>query len=88
MNDGGPYNHTYTTFLHEREQARGYEFQHAPAGSVAPPVVTFGQKLKWWTWDRWRRMKRIRSERDRRVQEILDVKGRGAAGRGPSGQAR
>lgn len=75
MSEGGPYDHIYAKFVQEKDKARGYEFQRAPEGSVAPPVVTFGGKLKWWTWDRWRRMKRIRSERDRRVQEILEVKG-------------
>jgi hypothetical protein len=74
MNDGGPYDHVYSKFVQEKDRAQGYEFQQGPTGSVAPPVVTFGQKLTWWTWDRWRRMKRIRSERDRRVQEILEVK--------------
>jgi hypothetical protein len=72
----GPFPESYRDFLARREGSKGYDFQQAPAGSAAPPVVTFAQKLRWWTWDRWRRRKKIRAERDRRLQEILQIKQR------------
>jgi hypothetical protein len=52
---------------------QGYEFQHGPAGSVPPPVVTFMDKIKWWTSRGWRR-KKILAERDRYQQEIIQLK--------------
>ena len=70
---GGIYDEQYRRFLSQRDELKGYDFQHAPAGSVAPPVVTFAQKLRWWTWDRWRRMKAIRQERDRRLHAIVQL---------------
>jgi hypothetical protein len=65
---GGPgsglYEHLY----------KGYDFQHAPGGSAAPPTVTFAQKLRWWTWDRWQRRKQILAERDRLQREIVAIR--------------
>ena len=70
----GLYEHQYGRFVAEREQAKGYDFQHQPAGNVPPPPVTFAQKLRWWTWDRWKRRKQLREARDRRVQDILQLR--------------
>lgn len=75
---GSQFPGNYKDFLMRREGAKGYDFQHAPAGSVAPPMVTFAQKLRWWTWDRWKRRKQIRAERDRRLQDIVQLKQRSA----------
>lgn len=74
MNDDGLYEDQYKRYVESREKAKGYDFQHAPSGSVPVPKVTFAQKLRWWTLDRWKRRKKIREERDRRLQEIMDVK--------------
>lgn len=71
MSDKGPYDNLYAEFFKNRDTHKGYDFQHAPTGSAAPPVVTFMHKLRWWSWDRWRRRKRVREERDRRLQEIV-----------------
>ncbi|MBM4123424.1 MAG: hypothetical protein FJ246_00480 [Nitrospira sp.] len=73
MSENGLFPKNYSKFLQSRGKAEGYEFQHAPSGSVAPLTVTFADKLRWWTWDRWRRMKKIREERDRRLQEIVQI---------------
>jgi hypothetical protein len=64
----------YEKFEKRREDQKGYEFQHAPSGSAPTPVVTFAEKLKWWTWDRWRRMDKIRQARDQRVLDIVNIK--------------
>jgi hypothetical protein len=74
-NGGGPYDDLYERYVQKRETGKGYDFQHAPSGSVPPPAVTFRKRLRWWAWDRWRRMKTIRQERDRRVDEIVKLKG-------------
>ncbi len=72
----GIYDHLYRRFFEKREQHSGYDFQHAPGGSVPPPVVTFREKLRWWTLDRWRRRKQILTERDRLQREIIEIKTR------------
>ncbi len=75
---GGPgsglYEHLYQRFFENRDRHKGYDFQHAPGGSVAPPSVTFAQKLRWWTWDRWQRRKQILAERDRLQREIVNMR--------------
>lgn len=75
---GGPgsglYEHLYTRFFENRDRYKGYDFQHAPGGSAAPPTVTFAQKLRWWTWDRWQRRKQILAERDRLQREIVAIR--------------
>lgn len=81
MSDDGLYPSSYKKFFERRDQGKGYDFQHAPQGSVAPPVVTFGEKLRWWTWDRWKRMKKIREERDRRQMEIIQLAQRSPRGK-------
>jgi hypothetical protein len=74
MSDNGNlFSGDYKDFLKRRGQEKGYDFQEAPAGSAAPPTVTFAQKLRWWTWDRWKRRKKIRAERDRRLQNIVQL---------------
>ena len=70
----GLYEHLYTRFFENRDDYKGYDFQHAPGGSVAPPTVTFAQKLRWWTWDRWQRRKQILAERDRLQREIVAIR--------------
>lgn len=69
----GLYEHLYKRFFESRDRYQGYDFQHAPGGSMAPPSVTFAQKLRWWTWDRWQRRKRILAERDRLQREIVNM---------------
>lgn len=64
----------YRKFFAERDKAKGYEFQNAPAGNVPPPKITFMDRLRWWTLNRGERIKKIRTERDRRQQEIFDIK--------------
>ncbi len=75
---GGPgsglYEHLYTRFFENRDRYKGYDFQHAPGGSVAPASVAFAQKLRWWTWDRWQRRKQILAERDRLQREIVGIR--------------
>lgn len=72
----GLYDHLYRWFFENRDRHQGYDFQHAPGGSAPTPVVTFKQKLRWWTWDRWRRRKKILAERDRLQREIVEIKKR------------
>ncbi|TAJ34890.1 MAG: hypothetical protein EPO64_00475 [Nitrospirae bacterium] len=73
MSENGLFPSNYEEFLKSRGKAKGYEFQHAPSGSVAPPTVTFSDKLRWWTLDRWKRMKQIRAERDRQQSDIVHL---------------
>lgn len=70
----GLYEHLYKRFFENRDRQKGYDFQHAPGGSVAPPSVTFARKLRWWTWDRWQRRKRILAERDRLQRDIVSMR--------------
>ena len=70
----GLYEHLYRRFFENRDDYTGYDFQHAPGGSVPPPTVTFAQKLRWWTWDRWHRRKQILAERDRLQREIVGIR--------------
>ena len=74
MSDEQSYMRRYARFFQERKNAHGYDFHHAPSGSVPVPKVTFMQSLRWWSWDRWKRLKTIRAERDRRQEEILQLK--------------
>jgi hypothetical protein len=72
----GIYDHLYRRFFERRDSHQGYDFQHAPNGSARPPVITFREKLRWWTWNRWQRRKQILRERDRRQQEIIEIRER------------
>lgn len=74
MNFQSLYQDIYSRFFERKGNGRGYDFQHAPTGSVPPPKVSFGERLKWWTWNRRRRLKRIIEERDRQQQDILKLK--------------
>lgn len=76
--DKGLYDHLYRRFFENRDAHQGYEFQHPTEGNVPPPVVTFAQAIRWWTWDRWKRRKDIRALRDQRVQDIVQIKQRQA----------
>lgn len=69
----GLYDYQYARFRENQDGHQGYEFQHGPVGSVPPPVVTFMDKIKWWTSRGWRR-KKILAERDRYQQEIIQLK--------------
>jgi hypothetical protein len=70
----GLYDHLYRRFFEQRDTHEGYSFQQAPGGSAPTPVMTFGEKLRWWTWNRGRRQKKILAERDRLQREILQIK--------------
>lgn len=70
----GLYDHLYRRFFENRAKHQGYDFQHAPSGSAPAPVVTFQDRLRWWTWGRWKRRKVILAARDRFQQDILDIK--------------
>jgi hypothetical protein len=70
----GLYDHLYKRFFDHRDSHEGYAFQDAPGGSAPTPVVTFTEKLRWWTWNRWHRRKTILAERDRLQQDILQLK--------------
>ncbi len=72
--DHGPFEHQYKRYHENKDTHQGYDFQHGPAGSVAPQTVSFAQKLRWWTWGRWKRLKRERAQRDRLQQDILQIK--------------
>ena len=69
----GLYDNQYTRFRENQGTHKGYDFQHGPAGSTPPPVVTFMDKIKWWTLRGWRR-KKILAERDRFQQDIIQIK--------------
>ncbi len=70
----GLYDYQYERFRRNQGTHEGYEFQHGPVGSTPPPVVTFRDKIKWWTLRGWRR-KKILAERDRFQQDIIQIKG-------------
>lgn len=70
----GLYDHLYRRFFEQRDSHQGYSFQEAPGGSAPLPTLTFGEKLRWWTWNRGRRQKKILAERDRLQREILQIK--------------
>ena len=70
----GLYDHLYKRFFEQRDSHEGYSFQHAPGGSAPTPIVTFREKLRWWTWNRWRRRRKLLAERDEFQQDILQIK--------------
>ena len=73
MSDEGFFPKIYRRFLERRTQVQGHNFEEVPIISKVPPIVTFREKLRWWSFDRWKRMKQIREERDRRLQEIVHL---------------
>ena len=72
--ENGLYDHLYKRFFEQRDSHEGYSFQQAPGGSAPTPIVTFREKLRWWTWNRWRRRRKLLAERDRLQQDILQIK--------------
>ena len=70
----GLYDHLYKRFFEQRDTHEGYSFQKPPGGSAPTPMVTFSEKLQWWTLNRWQRRKEILAERDRLQQDILRIK--------------
>lgn len=74
MSDDRLYLKKYRAFFKARDQAKGYEFQHAPSGNVPPPKVSFLERLRWWTLNRGERLKKIRALRDSRLQDIVRLK--------------
>ena len=68
------YQDIYQTFMKNRQDHKGYDFQHSPAESIPPRQVTFKEKLKWWTWNRPSRLKKIVQARDQMQQEIIALK--------------
>jgi hypothetical protein len=42
-------------------------------------MVTFHEKLRWWTWDRWKRRRTLLAERDRLQRDILQIKKSGSS---------
>ena len=69
----GLYDHLYHRFFENRDKHQGYEFQQSPVGNLPPPVTSFPERIKWWTF-RGRRRKRILAERDRRQAQIVELK--------------
>ncbi len=69
----GLYDHLYRRFFENRDKHQGYEFQQSPVGNLPPPVTSFPERIKWWTFRGWRR-KRILAERDRRQAQIVELK--------------
>jgi hypothetical protein len=78
----GLYDHLYRRFFEEQDTHEGYSFQQAPGGSAAPPIVTFREKLQWWTWDRWKRRRTLLAERDRLQRDILQIEKPGSLKQG------
>lgn len=76
MSEEGFFPKIYRRFLDRRDEVPGHNFEEVPIVSEVPPIVTFKDKLQWWSLDRWKRLKKIRTERDRRLQEILQMKAR------------
>lgn len=74
MSDEGLFPKNYRDFLRKRDKVKGFNFEEVPIVSVVPPMVSFVEKLRWWSMDRLKRMKKIRAERDRRIQEIVQLK--------------
>ena len=64
----------YEQFTKKYDAAKGYNFQEDQSGSTSPKMVTFKDRIKWWTLDRPKRLRVIKQERDRQQQEILAIK--------------
>ncbi|MFB3071128.1 MAG: hypothetical protein ACE1ZK_03590 [Nitrospirales bacterium] len=64
----------YEQFSQKQGTAKGYNFQESSQGSTRPKMVTFKDRVKWWTLNRPKRLTMIRQERDRQQQEILAIK--------------
>ena len=68
------YLNVYEPFATKQDTVKGYHFQEDHQGSTRPPMVTFKDRVRWWTLDRPKRLKKIKQERDRQQQEILAIK--------------
>ena len=68
------YLNIYEQFIQTRETHKGFHFQEETLKSVAPKMVSFKDRVKWWTLDRPSRLKQIERERDRQQQDILALK--------------
>ena len=66
----------YEQFAKKCDVTMGYNFQENHLGSTSPKIVTFRDRIKWWTLDRPKRLRVIKQERDRQQQEILAIKQR------------
>jgi hypothetical protein len=64
----------YEQFAKKHDTVKGYSFQENHQGSTRPKMVTFKDRIKWWTLDRPKRLKMIKEERDRQQQDILSIK--------------
>ncbi len=68
------YLNIYEQFIQKHDTAKGYNFQENHQGSTRPKMVTFKDRVKWWTLDRPKRLTMIKEERDRQQQDILAIK--------------
>ncbi len=68
------YLNIYEQFIQTRETHKGFHFQEETLKSVSPKMVSFKDRVKWWTLDRPNRLKKIEQERDRQQQDILALK--------------
>ncbi len=68
------YLNIYEQFIQTRETHKGFHFQEETLKSVSPKMVSFKDRVKWWTLDRPNRLKQIEQERDRQQQDILALK--------------
>lgn len=64
----------YEQFAKMQDTVKGYHFQENQQGSTRPQMVTFKDRVKWWTLDRPKRLRMIEQERDRQQQDILAIK--------------
>ena len=64
----------YEQFAKKQDTVKGYSFQENHQGSTRPKMVTFKDRIKWWTLDRPKRLRMIEEERDRQQQDILSIK--------------
>jgi hypothetical protein len=74
MTDNGLFPKNYEEFLKKRDHGQGPNFEEVPLLSVVPPVVSFREKLRWWSLDRWKRREAIRQARDQRLMDIVQLK--------------
>lgn len=64
----------YEQFSRKHVDVKGYNFQENHQGSTGPRIVTFKDRIKWWTLDRPKRLRLIKEKRDQQQQEILAIK--------------
>ena len=59
----------YEQFAKKYDTVKGYNFQEDHRGSTSPKMVTFKDRIKWWTLDRPKRLRMIKQERDQQQQD-------------------